>query len=70
MIDIIKYNKTETAYHTFCLLIDYVKEIQPIQLRKQNGCLKGRDELHEFIKQYKNEKSKIRSGADVPLLLP
>jgi len=50
MIDIVKYNKRESAYHTFCLLLDFFALNYPQLLRGQNKTLRSRKEYHELLK--------------------
>lgn len=49
MINIVKYNKRESNYHVFCLLLDYVKEHHPALLRNKNGNLRSPKEYRSFF---------------------
>ena len=49
MIDIIKYNKLESARHTFYLVIDHVKKNCPENLLDKQGFLHGPKQLRKQL---------------------
>ncbi len=59
MINVVKYNKRESNYHVFCLLLDYVQENYPDFLRNRNGNLRSPKEYRAFFDKKLNCKIKI-----------